>query len=140
MLLITIVFASLDYGRLARVQNQLSNAAREGAAIAELTPYRVNRGCQGGANVLDRVDRQDPNLSGGGTAPGYTVTVSKRLPGGGLQAYTGCTTATSGLTVSPGDRVVVKVTRDITIHSPVAAAVIGDTATLSRQVEVVVQG
>lgn len=140
MLLATIIFATLDYGRVAKVQNQLSNAAREGASVAELNPTWVDRGCQSGTNVLDRTDRQDPGLSGGGTAPGYTVTVAKRLDDGSLQPYTGCGTASSGVTLSPGDRVVVTVTRDIDLYSPMAAVVVGQTLRVSRKVVVVVQG
>lgn len=140
LLLTTIIFTTLGYGRFAQYQNRLSNAAREGAAVARLNPYSVNRGCQAGNNVEDRADRQDTGLSGNGRAPGYTVKVAKRSGDGSLTSYKGCGAANPAVTISPGDRIVVTVTRDIDMHSPAAAAVVGNTATITRQVETVVQG
>ncbi|WCO68873.1 pilus assembly protein [Iamia majanohamensis] len=136
LLLVMVVFATLDYGRVAQLQNRMSNAAREGAAIARETPAAVDSGCQGRENVADRSAGQDIELS---QRDGYTVTVAL-ADGDVRQEYTGCGTPTGGVAVGPGDRVVVTVTADIDMLSPFAAAVTGDTLTLSREVETVVQG
>ncbi|MCU1369754.1 MAG: TadE-like protein, partial [Ilumatobacteraceae bacterium] len=96
-----IIFSTIDLGRTATYFNRLSNAAREGAAVAQFTPTAVNSGCNGHRNIVDRVRGQDERLT---SEPGYTVTVAKKNASTGvLTPYTGCTTTTPALTFAPGD-------------------------------------
>lgn len=133
-----LVFTAIDLGRLAQYQNRMSNAAREGAAIAQVFPTSVNSGCQGDRNVTDRTQKQSESLS---HVVGYSVSIAKKDPGtGSLTPYTGCTAPSGGLTVSPGDHVVVTVTADVKMSGPITTAFVGGTAHLRRRVEVVVQG
>src|SRR3954451_4844402 len=136
--LTTLIFTSLDYGRLGQYQNRLSNSAREGASIATFSPLSVNTGCHGDRNVTDRVKGQDSKIA---TNPGFSITVAKKdVSTGALTAYTGCDSATNGVVISPGDRIVVTVKATVKMTSPLTIKVLGSITTLTRSVEVVVQG
>ncbi len=136
-LLALVVFASIDLGRLAQNHNRMENAAREGAGIAELHPSSVNSGCQGGRNIVDRTRAQNPGLA---AQDGFTVTVARKRAGGTtFQPYTGCGTTSIG-TISPGDRVKVTVTADVTATGILTATLFGSEMKLTRSMEVVVQG
>lgn len=137
-ILAMIVFSSIDLGRTASYQNRMSNAAREGAAVAQFTPKAVNSGCNGDRNIVDRVRKQNASLA---QMTGYTVTVAKKNTSTGvLTTYTGCTATTPTLTFAPGDRIVITVSADLKMSGPVSVAVIGNTAHLRRSAELVVQG
>lgn len=141
-LLTFLVIGAIDLGRLAGYHNRMENAAREGAAIAQMTPAAVNSGCQGDRNVVDRTARQNADLA---SRPGYTVTVARKVADpaadGGFRydAYTGCTTPSVGL-IQPGERIRVTVTADVAPTGMLSAAFLGNTIHLSRSIEVVVQG
>jgi Flp pilus assembly protein TadG len=131
-------FSAIDVGRMGQYQNRMSNAAREGAAIAQFSPRSVNTGCNGTRNVVDRVKAQNPSLA---TAPGYSVTIGKKDTSTGVvTTYTGCNTASNGVTIAPGDRLVVTVKLTITMSGPITAKALGNTVQLVRKNEFVVQG
>lgn len=137
-ILAMIIFSAIDLGRTASYNNRMSNAAREGAGVAQFTPKSVNAGCNGDRNILDRVRKQNESLA---TEPGYTVTVAKKnVSTGVLTTYTGCTTTTPALSFAPGDRIVITVTMDLPMSGPASVAVVGNTARLKRSAELVVQG
>lgn len=131
-----MVLTAVDLGRTAQYQNRMLSAAREGAMLAQLTPAAVDSGCRGDRNITDRTNEANAAIT---QNPGYSVTVAKKTAGSTVP-YTGCTVPSDGLTVAPGDHVVVTVTADITMSSPISTATIGRVMHLSRSVEVVVQG
>jgi Flp pilus assembly protein TadG len=135
VVLFTIVFGVIDLGRSYALQNRLANASREGAAIAQFKPGNVNTGCASGSNVVDRASNEDTGLA---SASGYTVTVAKQV-GSSLVPFTGCGTPV-GTTVSSGDTVVVTVTANFSVITPVVASMIGNTVVVSKSTSVVVQG
>lgn len=133
-----IVFTSIDFGRMAQYQNKLSNAAREGAAVVQLDPTAVNSGCRGTKNVIDAARGQNTDLA---ASDGYAVSVAKKnLATGALTPYTGCGSASGGVVLAPGDRVVVTVNVKMTMSSPLTVKEMGSNPTVTRSVEVVVQG
>lgn len=137
-ILAMIIFSAVDLGRTASYYNRMSNAAREGASVAQFTPEAVNSGCNRDRNIVDRVRKQNESLA---TATGYKVTVAKKNTStGALTPYTGCTTTTPALSFAPGDRVVITVTVDLAMSGPASAVVVGNTARLQRSIELVVQG
>ncbi|WP_421119973.1 TadE family protein [Aquihabitans daechungensis] len=133
-----IIFSAIDLGRTASYHNRMSNAAREGASVAQFTPMAVNSGCNGDRNIVDRVRKQHESLA---TEAGYTVTVAKKNSSTGvLTTYTGCTATTPALTFAPGDRIVITVALDLPMSGPVSVAMVGNKARLERRAELVVQG
>jgi Flp pilus assembly protein TadG len=133
-----IALSSVDLGRTAAFRNKMSNAAREGAAIAQFAPAAVDSGCDGDRNILDRVRLQNESLA---DEPGYTVTVAKRsTTTGALTPYTGCTTTSPALTFAAGDHVVITVAVDVAMSGPASVAFVGREVRLVRRAEVVVQG
>jgi Flp pilus assembly protein TadG len=136
--LATIIFTAVDFGRMGQYQNRLSNAAREGAAMVQVDPTAVNTGCRGTRNAFDAAAAQNTELA---AMPGFSVTVAKKdVATGVLTPFTGCGTASGGVTLVPGDRLVVTVKVRMTMTSPVTIKQMGRTPTLSRSTEVVVQG
>ena len=138
----TLVFGSIDLGRMARYQNRLSNAAREAGAIVSVFPTSIDSGCRGDRNATDRA-AADSNAN---TLPGYSVTVSLKGAGGALTPYTGCSgtvtlanQASCGQPVCAGDHLVVTVKADASLYGPYTFAM-GRTVHLKRSTEVVVQG
>jgi hypothetical protein len=130
-LVVLLIAAMLDFGRAWQLQNRLSNSAREAAQVVQFWPLQVSSGCAGGNNATDRARGEDAGLA---STPGYTVEV--RTTTGDL--ITGC--GTSPAAVSPGDRLVVTVSARMDLITPVAGALVGDPLTVTRSVEVVVQG
>lgn len=136
--LAVIILSSIDLGRTASFHNKMSNAAREGAAVAQFTPRAVDSGCNGDRNIVDRVRKQNESLA---SESGYTVTVAKKDASTGvLTPYTGCSTTTPSMSFGPGDRIVVTVQVDLALSGPASKAFLGDRAQLERSAELVVQG
>jgi len=137
-LLAVIVFGTVDLGRVSRLNTRLENAAREGAGIAQFDPFRVNPGCHDHANVTDRVKDEDTGLA---SIAGFAVHVYKRdtstgalVPNGGIS---GCDAAAPGVTIVPGDRVVVQVESSFDALTPFVGR---GHMTITGTHEVVVQG
>ena len=135
VLLFLLVFGVIDLGRAYSLQNRLTNAAREGAAVAQFKPGNVNTGCATGDNIVDRATNEDSGLQ---SVPGFSVTVAKQV-GSTLTPYTGCG-APSGVTVSPGDTLVVTTQANFNVITPVIGSLVGNTLTVTRSTTVVVQG
>jgi Flp pilus assembly protein TadG len=135
VVLFVVVFGVIDLGRSYSLQNRLANASREGAAIAQFKPGNVNTGCASGSNIVDRASNEDTGLA---SASGFTVTVAKQV-GASNVAFTGCGLPV-GTTVSAGDTVVVTVSANFSVVTPVIASMIGNTVVLSKSTSVVVQG
>jgi len=135
LVLILLVFGVIDLGRSYALQNQLANASREGAAIAQFKPGNVNTGCASGNNIVDRASNEDTSLA---ATSGFSVTVAK-VVGGTQTTFTGCGTPV-GATVSSGDTVIVTVKANFSVLTPIIASMIGNTVLLSKSTTVVVQG
>jgi Flp pilus assembly protein TadG len=133
--LFLVVFGVIDLGRAYSLQNRLTNASREGAAVAQFKPGDVNAGCNGGANVVDRTANEDSGLA---STPGFTVTVAKKV-GSTLTPYTGCGTP-NGTTIAPGDTVVVTARANFKVLTPLVGSIVGNTIIVTRSTTVVVQG
>lgn len=137
--LTTLVFGSIDLGRMAKVQNRMSNAAREAAAVIQLFPTSVDSGCRDTRNATDRAAAD----SGIDSQTGYRLTVALKRSDGTLLPYTGCSDAVDAdgteVTIVPGDHLVVTVEADVKILGPYRWGT-GDSAHLKRSNEVVVQG
>lgn len=138
-ILAILVFGTIDLGRVFRLNTRLENAAREGAAgIAAFSPLRVDSGCRGRANIVDRVKDEDTALA---TEPGFTVKVFKRDGGTGVlvppAGITGCDTGAPGVIVAPGDRMVVQVEAFFDALSPVTGR---GRITVRGSHEVILQG
>lgn len=119
LLLTGIIFTTIDYGRFAQLQNRLSNAAREGSAHAQLQPCDAD-------GITQRVRGQDESLGD------VLVTVTYRDGSG--------TGASSACDADPGKRVIVEVSAQLTMFSPLAAAAVGEDVTVTRRAEAVIQG
>jgi Flp pilus assembly protein TadG len=133
-----IVFGTIDLGRIAQLQNRLAGASREAVAVVQMRPTNVDHACAGGLNAVDRAADEDGRLA---SVSGYGVTVSRKDPSTGvLTPYTGCGTASGGLAIMPGDKVVVTVKADLTLVTPLVAALVGSPMHVSRSSAVVVQG
>ncbi|MEY2434709.1 MAG: TadE-like protein [Acidimicrobiaceae bacterium] len=135
VLLMLVVFGVVDLGRAYSLQNRVTNASREGAAIAQFKPGNVNTGCDSGSNVFDRASNEDTGLA---SASGFNVTVAKQV-GASLVAFTGCGTPV-GTTVSAGDTVVVTVKANFSVITPLVGSLVGNTIVVSKSTSVVVQG
>jgi Flp pilus assembly protein TadG len=135
VVLFLVVFGVIDLGRAYSLQNRLTNAAREGAAVAQFKPSNVNTGCASGNNVVDRATNEDTGLS---STAGFSVSVAKKV-GSTLTPYSGCG-STSGVSIAPGDTLVVTTRADFKVVTPLIGALVGNTITVSRSTTVVVQG
>ncbi len=135
LVLFLLVFGIIDLGRAYALQNRLTNASREGAAIAQFKPSSVNTGCNSGNNVVDRATAEDTGLA---STPGFSVTVAKKS-NGTTTNYTGCNSVV-GTTVSSGDTIVVTAKANFSVLTPLIGSIVGNTITVTRSTEVVVQG
>jgi Flp pilus assembly protein TadG len=136
-LLVLFGLVTADVGRAYQLRNRLSGAAREGAAVAQFLPSNFDTSCGVGSRTIEgNAVNEDPSLA---SSSGFTVTEQRRQPNGTLGAVvTTCPTGTN-LPV-PGDRVIVTVSSELTLLTPIAEAVIGtETLTVSAKSEVVVQ-
>ena len=135
-----LVLGTIDLGRAFRLGTRLENSAREGAAFAQFHPTKVDSGCEGTSNVVDRARAEDDALP---VLPGYSVTVFKRDPSSGAllppAGYTACGTVTS-VSLAPGDEVVVRVQASFSPLTPLVSRLTGTPITLTAREQVVVQG
>lgn len=137
--LVLVVYSAIDLGRMARFQNRLTNAAREGAAVAQYHPGWVGPGTQAscstneGRNIIDRATGQDLDLA---SYPDFKVTV--REVGGSAWAQ-GCRVQMP-TGVVPGDRVQVEVQARFVTTAPFTRLLWGPTVLLERSAYVEVAG
>lgn len=129
-----LVFGTIDLGRAYQLKNQLKNAAREGAAYAQVYPDRqTSTGiCANPNNIGYRAQKELG--SGGGTS--FTIRISP--PGSTTPGpLTGCETVTG---YDPGEEVTVSAARDFDIFTPLVGALTGDPISITETVTVVIQG
>lgn len=127
-----LVVGTLDLARAYRLDIRLENAAREGAAFAQVVPNDV--ACTGGANdVEDRVRLEDPDLL---NEDGFGIVVSYESAPGVFTPYSGCDSGT----VDPGERVRVRTEATYDILTPLMGTFFGSTIDMHAEAEVVTQG
>jgi hypothetical protein len=126
-----LTLATIDLGRAYRLQHQLANASREGAAFAQYFPGQVSSSglCTDPDNIRYHALGEDSSASSG-----FTVTVTNMATG---LAITGpC--ITSG--IAPGTKVKVTVSGTFTPLTPFGKQFVGSPATLRKSTQIVVQG
>jgi hypothetical protein len=99
--------------------------AREGAFYAQFNPGRVD--CVTGDDILGRAQAESP-----GTVVDVKV---ERRQGAAVVELTGC-----AATADPGDTIIVTVTTDMTIITPLVGAITGPEVVIGGFSEVTVQG
>lgn len=126
-----IVMGVLDLARGYQMQIALTNAAREGAAFAQIAPNDVS--CAAEDDVSDRVRAENADVAG---FTDLTITVLAEDASGGLTVpVTGC----SGGVASSGERVRVEVAATFNVITPMVERIVGSTITLRGTSEVEVQ-
>jgi len=125
-----LTFATIDLGRVYRLQHRLANGAREGAAFAQYFPGYVSN--SGVCADPDNIHYHSLNESGGPST--YTVTVTNMTTGATITGP--CTT--SG--IAPGTKVKVTLSASFSPLTPFARQFIGSPATIRRSAQIVVQG
>lgn len=126
-----LVFGVLDLSRAYRMNIRLENAAREGAAFAQIFPNQVS--CGAAPDIEDRVRAEEPALA---STTGFAIEVLGQDATDAFVPMTGCT----GTEASPGERVRVEVRAQFDIMTPLVASVVGSSLTLEGHAEVRVQG
>lgn len=131
-LMAVVVMGVLDLTRAHQLQIRLENAAREGAAHAQLHPNDVS--CASAPDVRDRAGAEDDELD---RVPGYEVLVlAENGSGDVVVPVTGC----GGLTAESGERVRVEVRARFDLRTPVVTNMVGSTIDLTGSAEIEVQG
>jgi hypothetical protein len=127
-----IVIGTVDAGRGFTQQNRLKNAAREGAAYAQLKPVRVN--CPSGvAGIRQRVINEDPDLA---SLPGFNVTVRVN----GVNVTNHCAEPVPAPDqIAGGQLVEVIVEGEFDVLTPFVGAVTGDPIVQRATTKTVVQ-
>ncbi len=130
--MILIVMGVLDLARGYQMQIRMENAAREGAAYAQLYPSRVD--CADGEDVLSRVSGEEAGVD---SSPDFRVQVLSEDADGDLTVpVTGC----DGTPASPGERIEVRVSATFDVMTPMVERVVGDSIDISGSAEIEVQG
>lgn len=130
--MVLLVFGVLDLGRAYRLDIQLENAAREGAAFAQLLPN--NAFCADPKlDVETRVLAEEPGLD---DLPGFDIEVFGENSDGVVVQVDDC----GAKRVGRGDRVRVDVSASYEITTPLVAAVVGSSLQMTRSAEIRVQG
>lgn len=132
--MVLIVMGVLDLARGYQMQIRLENAAREGAAFAQLYPNNVS-GCPETGDIETRVTDEDAGLA---SMEDFEVTVSK---GDGSPVSPDCDgTGPAAERIGPGARVRVEVSATFDVITPMVEHVVGSALELTGSSEVQVQG
>jgi Flp pilus assembly protein TadG len=125
-----VALGTIDLGRVYQLENRLKNAAREGAAYAQVAAGQVvsGAGCTDPSNVTFHALHEDPDSSA------FSVSV---FDVDANSAVTGCTT--SGGPVA-GHHLKVTVQSNFRVLTPLVGAITGNTKVVHGTAEVVVQG
>lgn len=130
--MVLIVMGVLDLARGYQMQIQLENAAREGAAFAQIFPNDVS--CGTADDVTARVTDEE---SGVASLPDFRVAVFAESSSGELTVpVTGC----GGTTAASGGRVLVEVSATFDVVTPMVQRVVGNEINIAGAAEIVVQG
>ena len=143
-----LVFGTIDLVRAYRLDVRLENAAREGAAFAQIRPNDVD--CASGPNgdvndIIGRVTLEDADLP---SVPGFIVRSSYGDAGSPLVEYYDssvptadrCRSEGDAAVVGAGQRVEVEVGATFDVLTPLIGAIVGDTIDMTSAAEVEVQG
>jgi Flp pilus assembly protein TadG len=131
-ILVMLVMGVLDLGRAYRMQIRLENAAREGAAYAQLHPNRVD--CPDGDDIKAHVLAEDSGIA---AMPGRISVWA----GGSLDTMTKLGAATCGdAEGAAGRRWRVDVAADFEVLTPMVSRIVGDTIEITGSAEIEVQG
>lgn len=126
--MVLVVMGVIDLGRAYQMQIRLENAAREGAAFAQLDPNFVTCGVTG--NITDQALREDDRMDG-------DVRVFAEDENGDLTVeLTGC----AGDVARQGERVLVEVSATFDVLTPMVERVVGDEIELTGTAAIEVQG
>ncbi len=130
--MILIVMGVLDLARGYQMQIRMENAAREGAAYAQLYPSRVE--CADGEDVVSRVTGEEAGVD---SSPDFRVQVVTEDADGNLTVpVTGCDSDPA----VAGERIKVTVSATFDILTPMVERVVGDAIAISGSAEIAVQG
>lgn len=129
--MVLLVMGVLDLSRGYKMQIELSNAAREGAAFAQIYPNDVY--CPSKDDIIERVQDERDGIV---TTNSFTVRVFTEDASGDMTVeVTGC----GGTTVDAGDRVRVEVSGIFDVFTPLIEEISGPVIYINRSAEVVVQ-
>lgn len=129
--MVLIVMGVLDLARGYKMQIELSNAAREGAAFAQYQPNNVY--CVGKDDILEHVQDERDGIV---VTNAFTVRVFTEDAGGNMTVeVTGC----GGSTVQAGDRVKVEVSGIFDVFTPFIEDIAGPVIYVRKSSEVMVQ-
>ncbi len=130
--MILIVMGVLDLARGYQMQIRLENAAREGAAYAQLYPSRVE--CADGEDVVSRVTGEEEGVD---SSPDFRVQVFSEDADGNLTVpVTGCDSDPA----AAGSRIKVTASATFDVLTPMVERVVGDSIAISGSAEIEVQG
>ncbi len=130
--MVLIVMGVLDLARAYQLQIRMENAAREGAAYAQIYPNRVD--CAGTDDITGRILNEQ---SGAASLPNFRITVLSEDPGGNLTVpVTGCADAGP----AAGERVRVEVSSDYALITPMVAKAVKGPIVVTGAAEIEVQG
>jgi Flp pilus assembly protein TadG len=126
--MIVLVMGVIDLARGYRSQIRLENAAREGAAFAQIYPNDVTCGDFG--TIEAHAMSEDPDMGG-------TVRVFGEDAGGELTVpVLGC----GGDVVVSGERVLVEVSASFDVMTPMIESIVGNEIVLTGSAEIEAQG
>jgi Flp pilus assembly protein TadG len=126
--MVLLVMGVVDLARGYKTQIRLENAAREGAAFAQIYPNDVTCGDKG--TIVAHAMNEDPDMVG-------TVRVFGEDANGDLTVpITGCG---SDVVVS-GERVLVEVSADFDVMTPMVESIVGSKINLTGSAEIEAQG
>lgn len=128
-LLVLICLGTIDFGRAYATWNSVKNAAREGAAFAQLNPGKVTSSgiCADPNNIAWHVHNESSTVNA------YAVTVTRTSDGA---AVTGCN---AGTIPASGTTIRVKASTTFSIITPFVKTILGGDPTVSASVAVRVQ-
>jgi hypothetical protein len=130
-IMVLLVLGVLDLARAYQLSIRLENAAREGAAFAQVYPNDATCGPSG--SIRGQVEAEEPGLS---ATPGFDVDIFGQNAADEWVELSGC----SGTVAGPGERVKVEVRATYGILTPIVANVVGNSIVLEGAAEVRVQG
>jgi Flp pilus assembly protein TadG len=126
--MVLLVMGVVDLARGYQMQIRLENAAREGAAFAQIYPNDVTCGDFG--TITEHAMGEDLGISG-------TVRVfGEDLAGNLTVPVTGC----GGDIVESGERVLVEVTQSFDVITPMIEEIVGSEIELTGSAEIEAQG
>lgn len=126
--MVVLVMGVVDLARGYQMQIRLENAAREGAAFAQIYPNDVTCGDFG--TIVDHAMGEDAGMSGAVRVFGEDAAGDLTVP------ILGC----DGDVVESGERVLVEVTQSFDVITPMIEDIVGSEIQLTGSAEIEAQG